>query len=451
VTTATTGDPAQLLRSRQYVQLLVLAALLGIPISAMAYGFLTLVSNIQTWVYDDLPSGLGFGEPPAWWPLPVLGLAGVLVGLTIRYLPGNGGHPPSRGFEASAPPTARELPGVAAAAVIGLGLGVVLGPEAPLIALGGGLAVLPLGRGRPRQVMLVVAATGSFAAIATLLGSPIVGAFLLMETIGIGGAAMGMVLIPGLLAAGVGSLVFLGLGQWTGLGTQSLTIPNLPTSPPIDLAQVGWAVAIGAAGAVVGVAIRRLALVLAEIAREHVMLVTPMMGLVIAALAIIYRQVTDRPTSDVLFSGQTALGPLLTQSASYSVGTLVLLLLCKGLAYTAALGSFRGGPIFPSMFLGAAGGVALSHLPGLPTIAGASMGIVAMCVTLLRLPLTAVLLTALFLGNDGIRLTPVIIVSAVVAYVVSAWLSPPNPKAEQTTPAPPSPPAAEPAGAPTKP
>ena len=40
-------DPAAVLRSRAYLSALVLAAILGIPISAAAYGFLALVTKIQ--------------------------------------------------------------------------------------------------------------------------------------------------------------------------------------------------------------------------------------------------------------------------------------------------------------------------------------------------------------------------------------------------------------------
>ena len=83
-------DPQALLRSRGYVQLLVLAAILGVPISAAAYGFLALVDKLQDWIFTDLPEALGFAAAPTWWPLPLLALAGVLVGLTIRYLPGHG-------------------------------------------------------------------------------------------------------------------------------------------------------------------------------------------------------------------------------------------------------------------------------------------------------------------------------------------------------------------------
>jgi hypothetical protein len=81
------------------------------------------------------------------------------------------------------------------------------------------------------------------------------------------------------------------------------------------------------------------------------------------------------------------------------------------------------------MFIGAAGGIALSHLPGLPVIAGAAIGIGAVTVAMLRLPLTAVLLTSLFLQDDGLALMPLVIVAVVVSHVVTARLEPPAPSA----------------------
>ena len=87
----------------------------------------------------------------------------------------------------------------------------------------------------------MVAAAGSFAAISTLLGSPLLGAFLLMEASGLGGATLELVLVPGLLAAGIGSLIFIGLDSATGLGTFSLAIPHLPHlgSPTVGGVRLG--------------------------------------------------------------------------------------------------------------------------------------------------------------------------------------------------------------------
>ena len=84
------------------------------------------------------------------------------------------------------------------------------------------------------------------------------------------------------------------------------------------------------------------------------------------------------------------------------------------------------------MFIGAAGGIALSHLWGLPMIAGAAMGMGAVTVAMLGLPLTSVLIVVLFLQADALALTPIVIVAVVVSYVASAWLKPADDAATST-------------------
>jgi H+/Cl- antiporter ClcA len=421
------ADPQALLRSRGYLGLLVFAALLGVPVSAAAYGFLALVRYLKDELYQSLPHALGYPAAPAWWPLPVLVAGGALAALAIRYLPGNGGASPADGFQLHGPPTRAELPGVLLAALATLAFGAVLGPEMPLIAAGGGLAVLAVRFARrdvPGQAETVLAAAGSFAAVSTLLGSPIVGAFLLMEAVGLGGPMLGLTLVPGLLAAGLGSLIFTGLNSLTGLGTFSLAIPGLPHFDRPDAAGFGWAVVIGVLAALLGPGIRMLGRYMRDCALRWPLLMPPVIGAAVAGLAIAYAAGSGKPASDVLFSGQNALGPLITHSASYPVTALLLLLACKSLAYGLSLGGFRGGPIFPAMFTGAAGGIALSHLPGLPLVAGVAMGIGAMTVVMLTLPLTAVLLATLLLFSDGVAVMPLVIVAVVVAYVVSAHIAP---------------------------
>jgi H+/Cl- antiporter ClcA len=421
------SDPRALLRSRSYLRLLLIAAVLGVPVSAAAYGFLALVNYLQPELFTRLPHGLGFRAEPTWWPLPILAVGGVLTGLAIRYLPGTGGAHPAEGFKTHRAPTPAELPGVILAALATLSFGAVLGPEAPLIAIGGGLAMLALRAARrdvPDQAAAVLASAGSFAAISTLLGSPILGAFLLMEASGLGGPMLGLVLVPGLLAAGIGSLIFIGLDAWTGLGTFSLAIPGLPHFGSPTAAEFGWALVIGLAAAVAGSGIRWLGLRLQPLSLRSPPLAALAAGLATAGLAIAYAEGTGKNSSEVLFSGQAALGPLVTHGVSYTVGALLLLLACKGLAYGVCLSSLRGGPIFPALFIGAAGGVALSHLPGLPLVAGVAMGIGAMSAVMLNLPLTSVLIATLLLFSDGLAVMPLVIVAVVVAYVAAARIAP---------------------------
>ena len=424
----TPKDPFAIVRTKQYVALLILAAILGVVISFLAYWYLKLIADVQTWVYTDLPKGLGLhGEPP-WWPLLPLAVAGAVVGVTIRYLPGRGGHSPADGFKAGGVAQPNELPGIFLAALAGLGLGAVIGPEAPLIALGGGLAFLAVKLSRrdlQPSAGAVIAAAGSFAAISTVLGNPLAGAVLLLEASGLGGPMATIALLPGLLGAGVGYLIFLGLNAWTGYGTFSLAIPDLPPAPHLDGWQILWALGIGAAAAVVSYAIRRAALFLRPHVEQRLVLLTPLAGLAIAGLAIAFAEGTGKPSSAVLFSGQDALPPLVEHAASYTVGALVLLMACKGIAYAIALSSFRGGPTFPAMFIGAAGGIALSHLPGLPLVAAAAIGVGAMTAGMLQLPMTAVLLATLFFGTNGIKVLPLVIVAVVVSFVLSKWLAGP--------------------------
>jgi H+/Cl- antiporter ClcA len=373
-----------------------------------------------------LPDDLGFSEPPTWWPIPILVVAGLAVALIVQYLPGRGGHEPSGGLSVAGAPTPAALPGIALAAFITLSLGGVLGPEAPLIAIGGGLAALAVHlvkKDAPAQATMVIGAAGSFAAISTLLGSPILGAFLLMEVAGIAGPMIGVVFLPGLLAAGVGSLVFLGLGNITGWGTFSLAVPDIPPFGTVDGYEILWALVIGVLGAVLGSAIRRGAQHLQPVVERRRLVLTPLFGAAVAVAAIVFAQLTDHGVGQVLFDGENALAPLIQEASTWSVGALVLLVVCKGIAYSLCLASFRGGPTFPAMFIGAAGGLALSHLPGLPPIAGVAMGIGVMAVAILRLPLTAVLLTSLFLQADAVELMPLIIIAVVVAHVATARLS----------------------------
>jgi len=204
-------DAVAVMRSKPYFSALLLAAVLGVPISAVAYGFLALVTAIQEFLFQDLPGDVFESGAPAWWPVPWLVICGLLTGLTIRYLPGNGGHSPAFGFHTGGgPPVDRELPAIILAALTTLSLGAVLGPEAPLIAIGGGLAALTVhlaNKNAPPMAQTVMASAGSFAAISTLLGSPV------LDPLSVGPAVLGAVRsvarlgdlgVPGMLSSKCG-------------------------------------------------------------------------------------------------------------------------------------------------------------------------------------------------------------------------------------------------------
>jgi H+/Cl- antiporter ClcA len=417
------------MRSRPYIVLLVFAAIVGVIVSVAAWCFLELVYQTQQEIYVHLPHAVGYphGEP-VWWPIPVLLIAGVIVAAAISKLPGNGGHIPAFGLAAGGPPKAPEMPGILLAGIVSIGLGVVIGPEAPLIALGAGLGVIAIRRARadaPDQVVTVVAAAGSFAAVSFIFQSPMIAAVLMIEVLGIGGARLQLVIIPGLLGAGIGSLVSLGMGSFTGLSTSAFALPSLqlPAFAHPHVGNFAWTIALAIAIGAVTQLIMRGGIETYRIAKPRPFVVLPAVGLLIAGLAIAFHGATGKSIEDVLFDGQAQLPGLVAQAGTYSVGALLLLILLKGVAYGAALGSFRGGPTFPALFLGAAAGLAASRLPGFPETAAVAVGLAAATVSVLKLPLSAVVIATVLTGKSGNGAAPLIIVGTVVAFVVTLLLT----------------------------
>ena len=438
-TAAAPADPGALIRSKSYRVLLVFAALIGVLVSFASWCFLELVHWIQQEVYKTLPSGLGLHPVPWWWPLPVLAIAGVLTAVAIMRLPGRGGHIPYEGIKAGTAKPA-ELPGILLAALATLGLGLVLGPEAPLIALGGGLAVLAVKlvkKDTPDQVMAVLAASAAFAAIATIFGSPVIGAIILIEAAGLGGPMLPLMLLPGLMSAGIGSVIFIGMGHWTGLSSSAYALSpfSLPAFSTLTAAEFGWAIVLAFAAAVATVAIIEGARRSAHIVARQPWLLLPAAALAVGGLAIGFAQITHQPADLVLFSGQDAFSSLIKQGPTLALSTLAFLLLFKGLAWSISLGSFRGGPTFPALFIGAAGGLLAAHLPGFSETPAVAVLMAAAVVSILRLPLSATVITLLLVSKAGIATAPLIIVAVVVAYLTIQTLSPARGPATPAAPA----------------
>ena len=291
-------DPGSLIRSRQYRVLLVFAAMIGVLVSLASWGFLELVYYIQHGVYKDLPSDLGYSTVPWWWPLPWLALAGLLTAVAILRLPGRGGHVPADGLKTGGAPTQPiELPGILLAALATLGLGLVLGPEAPLIALGMGLGALAMRLAKkdaPDQALALMAAAGAFAAISSLFGSPVVGAVIIIEATGLGGATLPVILLPGLLAAGIGSLVFIGMGSVTGLSTSAYALSPLalPAFSNPDFGDFAWTIALAIAAAAVTFVIIELAQWSKRLVAARPLLLTIVAALAVGGLAIAFDQTT---------------------------------------------------------------------------------------------------------------------------------------------------------------
>jgi chloride channel protein, CIC family len=228
------------------------------------------------------------------------------------------------------------------------------------------------------------------------------------------GTALLPVILPGFVAAAVGYLVFVGFGDWGGLNAQSLVVPDLPPYQGTHLGDLTVAVSVGILTALIVVVARRFGAALDRRGRTSMPLLLVAGGLAVGLLA----QTADwlgASSQDVLFSGQASVPGLVT---SDSTKIVLILFAAKAIAYGISLGSgFRGGPVFPAIFLG----IALATFATVwfdvsPTLAVA-VGTAAGTAAVTRLLVTASLFATLLVGTAGLDAVPAAVIAASAAWL----------------------------------
>ena len=404
------------------LRLVLLGAAIGIPAALAAIAFFTAVHYLEQLIWHALPTALGEASPP-WYLvvfLPVVGAA--IVAIARLTLPGDGGRSPLAGMSHGATPV-RYVPGIVVAALGTLGFGLVLGPEAPVMAVGSavGLGITSIVRSDARE-QGILSMAGIFSAISTLFGGPLVAGVMLTE----GGISMGAVLIPvllpGFVAAAVGYLVFLGVGPYTGAPAPGLQVPDLPAYVGTSVPDLIIAIVVGVVTAALIVAINRAAKRVAALqdGRQgdgRVGLVAALLlgGLAVGALAQLATVFGVAP-DDVLFSGQASIPALVSES---SLIALVVLVIAKAAAYVVSLATgFRGGPIFPAVFLGVNVAAFAVELFGTSPTFAIAIGCAAGMAAQTRLVVTSMLFAALLVGSGGFDA-----IAGAVFATVASWLT----------------------------
>jgi H+/Cl- antiporter ClcA len=408
------------IEGRVFLAMIGIAALIGIPAALVAVLLLGAIHEVEHLLWEVWPESLGYAAPP-WWMLVGIPVAGALLVWAARtLLPGDGGHEPLDGLAVSATPVSY-VPSIALAALASLAFGAVLGPEAPLIALGSATGVVAARYWKlPDQGRTVVALAGSFSAVSAVFGGPLVAGVLMLEAGIAAGASLIPALLPGLVAAAIGYVIFLGIGDWAGLPTQSLVVPGLPPYTSTRLVDLVLAVVVGVVVVVLVRAVRGIA--------HRVQGLRPRLGtgptLLVAAVALgiitITAEALGASGRDVLFSGQAALPDLVTQT---SESVILVLVVAKSLAYALCLGAgFRGGPVFPAIFIGVAVAMLLVEVAGMsPTVAlaiGTACGVTAFT----RLIFTALVFAGLMVGPAGGAAISAAVLAAASAWVMAAVL-----------------------------
>jgi H+/Cl- antiporter ClcA len=410
----------------------MLGALVGVPAALVAALFIAAVHELEHWLWHDLPERLDASGPP-WYLVLGLPLAGAAIVLAARrLLPGDGGHGPLGGISV-APTPLSHAPGVALAAVGSLGFGAVLGPEAPLIALGSVVGVVIASRARlDAQERGVLSTAGSFSAISALFGGPLVAGMLLLEA-GVGlGASLIPILIPGLVAASIGYLIFLGIGDWGGVGETALSVPGLPAYDGVHLRDLVIAVGVGVMIALLIEPVRRLAAQIASHGLARAGMPALLLGgaLAVGALALLADGL-GASSQDVLFSGQASIPGLVSEDSARIV---LVLIAAKAIAFAVCLGcGFRGGAVFPAIFLGVAlatlAVIAFDVSPTLAIAIGTAAGTAAMT----RLLFAPIIFAGLLVGSAGVDAVPAAALAAVAAWLTMAALDEQFPLPRATT------------------
>lgn len=401
--------------------LLVMAAVVGIVASLLAVLFVTVEHELQAALWTHLPEALGLSATPAWLVFALLIVGAVLTWGAVQ-LPGHGGHSPLDEMSFAIDP--RHIASAVLAALASLSFGAVLGPEGPLLAVGAAAGAV-LMRSKDEQVHQLAMAAGAVAAMGLILGNPLIVMILVLEGAVLkgspGGSRAMITIMPVLVALGFGYLIQVGVGDWGGFGESVLAVPGLPAYPDLQLVDVAAGIPVAIIVAVLAV----VAIGAGQVFRDRVhsgsLPALVVAALVIATAAVVVSSVTGQTVETVLFSGQSAIPEVLTIG---SVATLVAIAIGKTIAYAVSLGSgFRGGKIFPAVFLGVAVGVAASLLSdSLSMSALVAAGMAAGTAAVTRLPVTATLLAVLLSASAGLAVTTTAIVGAIVGVLVRVAL-----------------------------
>lgn len=395
----------------------------GLVIGLLASGFATLFVAVEHQLthllWHGLPEALGLHAPP-WWLVLALPTLGGLLGWLCLLLPGNGGHSPLDGLKLDM--SLASIPSVLLASLAALCFGAVLGPEAPLMAIGTALGAALLSREHTedRPAMLLI---GVMAAVGVVLGSPLITAILVLEMTAVAGAKIAepKVLLPALAALASGYALQVGVGPWAGLGEVRLGFKEIASYPTARLSDVAVGAVIAIVTAVVALAANWAGRRVQGWAKPRPGVALIGAGLLLGLIAWVVRLGTGTPVDLVLFAGQSSMTDYL---APASIGVGLIMLVAKFACFALRLGSgFRGGSMFPALAMGAMlAGIGTYFLspesgPGL-----AAAGIAAGATAAMKMPLAGVVFGTLLTSNAGAATTVPAIVGAIVAMLTTlAW------------------------------
>ncbi|HCQ1800014.1 TPA: ion channel protein [Escherichia coli] len=356
-------------RARTMLLLSLPAVAIGIASSLILIVVMKIASVLQNLLWQRLPGTLGIAQDSPLWIIGVLTLTGIAVGLVIRFSQGHAGPDPACEPLIGAPVPPSALPGLIVALILGLAGGVSLGPEHPIMTVNIALAVAIGARLLPRVNRMEWTILASAGTIGALFGTPVAAALIFSQTLnGSSEVPLWDRLFAPLMAAAAGALT-------TGLFFHphfSLPIAHYGQMEMTDILSGAIVAAIAIAAGMVAVwCLPRLHAMMHQM--KNPVLVLGIGGFILGILGVI-----GGPVS--LFKGLDEMLQMVANQAFSTSDYFLLAVIKLAALVVAAASGFRGGRIFPAVFVGVALGLMLhEHVPAVPaaiTVSCAILGIV---------------------------------------------------------------------------
>lgn len=345
------------------------AVAIGIASSLILIVVMKIASVLQNLLWQRLPGTLGIAQDSPFWIIGVLTLTGIAVGLVIRFSQGHAGPDPACEPLIGAPVPPSALPGLIVALILGLAGGVSLGPEHPIMTVNIALAVAIGARLLPRVNRMEWTILASAGTIGALFGTPVAAALIFSQTLnGSSEVPLWDRLFAPLMAAAAGALT-------TGLFFHphfSLPIAHYGQMQMTDILSGAIVAAIAIAAGMVAVwCLPRLHAMMHQM--KNPVLVLGIGGFILGILGVM-----GGPVS--LFKGLDEMQQMVANQVFSTSDYFLLAVIKLAALVVAAASGFRGGRIFPAVFVGVALGLMLhEHVPAVPaaiTVSCAILGIV---------------------------------------------------------------------------
>ncbi|HFV0575813.1 TPA: ion channel protein, partial [Escherichia coli] len=356
-------------RARTMLLLSLPAVAIGIASSLILIVVMKIASVLQNLLWQRLPGTLGIAQDSPFWIIAILTLTGIAVGLVIRFSQGHAGPDPACEPLIGAPVPPSALPGLIVALILGLAGGVSLGPEHPIMTVNIALAVAIGARLLPRVNRMEWTILASAGTIGALFGTPVAAALIFSQTLnGSSEVPLWDRLFAPLMAAAAGALT-------TGLFFHphfSLPIAHYGQMEMTDILSGAIVAAIAIAAGMVAVwCLPRLHAMMHQM--KNPVLVLGIGGFILGILGVM-----GGPVS--LFKGLDEMQQMVANQAFSTSDYFLLAVIKLAALVVAAASGFRGGRIFPAVFVGVALGLMLhEHVPPVPaaiTVSCAILGIV---------------------------------------------------------------------------